>query len=66
MLYPFADKYFFNGVIVGTMFTLIILTLVISWITGRWSLLNIAFIISFVFLMTIALTSSSKMYEEKK
>ena len=66
LLNPFADRYFFNGVIAGTMLTLIILVLVISWVTGNWSLLNIAFIISFVFLTTIALKASSNMYEERK
>jgi len=65
MLYPFADKYFFNGVIVGTMLTLIELTL-LSWITKTWSLFNLIALITFVSLFSIALAASSKMYKVRE
>jgi len=65
MLYPFADTYFFHGVIVGSMFVLIILTIIISLIV-RWTLINVLALIAFVFLFSIALIQSSKMYKEKQ
>jgi len=66
MLYPFADKFFFNGVVVGVMITLIELTLILSWVTKTWSLFNLIALIAFVSLFSIALGTSSKMYKEKE
>jgi len=65
LLYPFADRYFFNGVIAGTMLTLVILVLIL-FLVGRWSLPNLFAIFCFVVLFIIALKESANMYKVKK
>ena len=66
LLYPFTDRYFFDGMIVGSTIAIIIFTLMLSFVSKNWCWSNIFAIFCFVFIFIIALKEASKMYEEKK